>query len=161
MIRWGVFASLLVSAVVTSTCGAVPPLVTVTACEPVQVDGHPAQRLTLAIAGQFQFYDAVGLWPIVAAGRDTCSIVEFTAPTGWKAFRGDLGAVFFMGEPVELGESLDGFQVTVNDVGCCYEVNLSNFLLFDSPGHGTACFEDCRATPAGRASWGQVKALYR
>jgi hypothetical protein len=144
-----------------SAARALEPLVRVTACDPVQVGGHDAQRLTLAIAGQFQFYDTVGLWPVVAAGNDTCSIVDFTPPPGWKTFRGDLGSVFFYGAPVALGQSLDGFQITVNDVGCCFEVNLSNFLLLDSPGYGVACFHDCAVTPTNLPSWGRLKVLYR
>jgi len=161
--RFLLLAALGSAAMLLAPCvaRATEPLVRVTACEAVQVGGHDAQRLTVAIAGQTQFFDAVGIWPVVQGGADTCSIVDFTPPPGWKAFRGDLGMVFFYGSPVDLGQSLDGFQITVNDVGCCYEVNLSNFLMFDSPGNGIACFQDCRVTPARSSSWGSVKALYR
>lgn len=140
---------------------AIEPLVRVTACEPVQVGGHPAQRLTLAIAGQTQFFDTASLRPVTASGNDTCSIVEFTAPPGWMPFRGDLGDVHFFGTPVGLGQSLDGFQVVVNDVHCCFEVNLTNFLLLDSAGYGIACFTSCAVTPARRSSWGALKVVYR
>ena len=140
---------------------ALEPLVRVTACEPVQVGGHPAQRLTLAIAGQLQFCDTAVLWPKAVAGIDTCSIVAYTPPPGWVAFRGDRGSVLFTGFPVDLGQSLDGFGITLNDLSCCMEVSLSNFLIFDSPGYGIACFHDCLATPTRGASWGRLKVLFR
>ena len=157
----GVFAAMAL-ALLAGTANAVPPLVQVTGCEPVIIGGHPAQKLTLMLAGQSQFFDTVGIWPRAVAGTDTCAIVDFTAPPGWKAFYAGVGGmVLFTGEPVELGQSLDGFEIVVNDVNCCYFVNMSNFLLFDSPGHGIACFRDCLATPARASSWGSLKAAYR
>ena len=140
---------------------ALDPLVRVTNCQPVEIAGHPAQRVTLAIAGQLQFFDTAVFWPKAAAGIDACSIVDYTPPPGWVAFRGDLGSVLFTGSPVDLGQALDGFVLTLNDANCCMELDLSNFLLLDSPGYGVACFRDCLATPVRRASWGQVKAIYR
>ena len=116
----------------------------------------------MAIAGQTQFFDDVAFWPIAHAGADTCGIVEFAPPAGWKAFYGGVGGmVLFFGQPVDLGESLDGFQIVVNDVNCCFEVDLGNFLLLDSPGHGNVCFRNCLATPARPATWGSLKAAYR
>lgn len=145
----------------TGGAQAIEPLVRVTACDPIQVGGHAAQRLTLAMAGQTQFFDTASLRPVAKSGNDTCSIVEFTAPPGWTAFRGDLGDVHFFGTPVPLGQSLDGFQIVVNDIHCCYEVGLENFLLLDGAGYGIACFNDCAVTPARRKSWGALKVIYR
>ena len=140
---------------------ALDPLVRVTACEPLEISSHPAQRVTLAIAGQFQFFDTAVFFPKAAGGNDTCSIVDYTPPPGWEAFRIDQGSVIFHGPPVDLGQSLDGFVLTLNDPSCCMELNLSNFLLLDSPGYGVACFQDCLVTPARGTSWGQLKVIYR
>jgi hypothetical protein len=140
---------------------ALDPLVRVTDCQPVEIAGHAAQRVTLAIAGQLQFFDTAVFLPTAAAGNDTCSIVDYTPPPGWLAFRGDRGAVLFTGPPVALGQALNGFVLTFNDVSCCMVLDLENFLLLDSAGNGVACFRDCLATLVRGASWGQVKAIYR
>jgi hypothetical protein len=138
------------------------PFLKVTACEPVQVAGQNAYRLTLSIAGTYQFYDEVAIHPPYGlANPDTCTILEASPPPGWAAYRFDDGVVLFLGSPVDQGQYLDGFQITLNRASCCKLIILSNFLLFDSPGGGNVCFHDCLATPSHATSWGSVKVLYR
>jgi hypothetical protein len=135
-------------------------VVNVTSCETVEVAGQSAFRLTLAIAGQLQFYDTAVIGPPEFGYPNTCTILAATPPDDWFAFL-DEGRVLFYGSAVNQGELLDGFQITLSDPSCCKFVSLSNVLLFDSPGFGNVCFHDCAATPANLSSWGSIKSVYR
>jgi hypothetical protein len=138
------------------------PFVKVTACDAVQVAGQSAFRLTLSIMGKLQFYDTAVISPATGFGdASTCDILEASPPAGWKVFRIDDGTMLFYGPPVDQGQYLDGFQITLSSASCCEFVNLSNFLLLDSPGFGNVCFHDCLATPSRATSWGRMKAYYR
>ena len=142
------------------------PYVTVTNCELVQVQGSSANRLTLRILAKTGYTEWVRVYmgPVSQLGPDTCSVLDVISPAGWFAStRGlsDHGAYFYanIGTGIPSGQALDGFKITLSRPICCVYFVLGNSL--DTVGGTKVCFESCGATPAGEATWGQVKAIYR
>jgi hypothetical protein len=154
-------ASGLLSLVLAPRGRALEPYVSVTNCEQVEVNGQPAVRLTLSmLAKSGGFFEVAVLPPYGPTYPDTCTVLEGAGPPGWHVYRQADGNFYFDGPYVQANQSLDGFQLTLNNASCCKTFIFEDGLLMDEPST-TVCFENCLATPTAKASWGRLKATYR
>jgi len=136
-------------------------MVTVEACEPVQIRGETFNRLTLALASN-DLATAVLIDGAFTGDPDTCRVLTATAPPGWSATVGFQGNAFFEPAPgsvVSIGpDPVHGFQVVLNHSIACVDVVFIDSVVVGST---FVCFADCLVTPARSTTWGRLKETYR
>jgi hypothetical protein len=143
-----------------TTVSAGEPMITITGCDQVELNGHTYPRFTFQVHNsadiphcQLLFSQGPG-----SAPADTCTMVAAIGPPDWQNFVIPSTAhwISCFGTPIGAGETVSGLQIVVTRP-CCGE-----FSLFNPIGpvvRESACLQ-C-PTPAERATWGVVKSRYR
>jgi hypothetical protein len=149
--------ALTASGVHASSAGE--PIVTVTACDQVELNGHVDLRFTFQVhntsAGGVQQFFLEKLDP-QGDPADTCSFVASAVPPNWQThvFPTHVDYVGFDG--IDPGASVGGFQIVLTRA-CCLKGIFANSIV--TVAEETVCLQ-C-ATPAERATWGRMKSVYR
>jgi hypothetical protein len=148
---------------------------TITQCDSVQIDGVYRPRITFSVTNHDPYWVISTIQacpPSTGASTDSCRALLATGPTDhWvgetQDCGGTFGAYWYVLNPfdpagifIAPGQTIGGFQLTVDRLDCCFTVYFANVELtpfaFDS-----LCFSCERPVAARSVSWGQLKSQYR
>ena|SRR5688572_19635930 len=159
-------ALLAVAIALSGQAVSAEPVVSITRCDTVSVNGNLYPRHTFQVHNPATdaFDIACNVELSLQRGgdpADTCSFVQSSGPAGWSSH----GTFWFVDSYEEEpclgpGETLGGFQVVLTRAACCFDVTLTGAVP-EAPVVGAVCFRCALETPTRARTWGRVKATYR
>jgi len=150
----------------TATAG---PVVEVTACEVVEMNGESKGRVTLSIrnpsAKIWVYY--LTLVPVSDPPHgEVCRVLAPEPPRGWRASVDEKSQVLYLvtndwsGGALAPSGVLAGLQMTLDGPACCFAFEFRDELEFPVASE-VSCIECDSATPTMFGTWGSLKHHYR